>query len=157
MQDEDNESGQESRAEIEERWLEEYKAKPIIDVIRRMAELRAQKDDLEEKLKAVNLEFDVIRMKVVPEKFDEDGIKNLNVTGIGRVSLTPDLFVSIAAGKKEAAYDYLRDIGKGSLITPNVNPSTLKAAVKAMMKAGTELPEELFKITAFTRASITKG
>lgn len=155
--DEENESGAESRAEAEERFMAAYQAAPTIDLVRRMAELRAEKDALEEKLKGVNLEFDIIRMKIIPERFDEEGIKNLNINGIGRVSLTPDLFVSIAAGKKEQAYDYLRDIGKGSLITPNVNPSTLKAAVKAMLKAGTELPEELFKVTPFTRASITKG
>ncbi len=155
--DEENESGAESRVEAEERFMAAYQAAPTIDFVRRMVELRAEKDALEEKLKGVNLEFDIIRMKIIPERFDEEGIKNLNINGIGRVSLTADLFVSIAAGKKEQAYDYLRDIGKGSLITPNVNPSTLKAAVKAMLKAGTELPEELFKVTPFTRASITKG
>lgn len=142
---------------LQEQTYESCQGMALTDIIKMMAQVEADKAELESKLKEINARYDTIRLRVIPERFDEDGIKIMNLTGIGRVQLAGDMYVSIPAGKREAAYEYLRDIGKGSLITPNVNPSTLKAAVKAMMKAGTELPEDLFKITPFTRASITKG
>lgn len=133
-----------------------YKPMATLEIIRAMDEQRALKEDLDEQLKAVNKEYDFLRLNMIPNRFEEEGIENMKVDGIGRVSLTGDMYVSILAEKKEEAYEYFRDIGKGSLIVPTINASTLKATVKAMMKNGEEVPEELIKVTPFTRASITK-
>lgn len=136
----------------------EVKYKPLatLDIIRAMDEQRKLKEDLEDQLKAINKEYDFLRLNMVPARFEEEGIENLKVEGVGRVSLTGDMYVSILADQKEEAYEYFRDIGKGSLITETINSSTLKATVKAMIKAGEDVPESLIKVTPFTRASITK-
>lgn len=134
-----------------------YKPMATLDVVRAMNKIKLEKEELEEKLKMVNAEYDYLRLNLIPTRFEDEGIENLKVDGIGRVSLTGDMYVSIAADSRDAAYQYFRDIGKGDLITESINSSTLKAAVKAMVKAGEEIPSEFVKVTPFTRASITKG
>lgn len=148
----DQEFDQNPNAEFEVK----YKPLATLDIIRAMDEQRKLKEDLEDQLKAINKEYDFLRLNMVPARFEEEGIENLKVEGVGRVSLTGDMYVSILADHKEEAYEYFRDIGKGSLITETINSSTLKATVKAMIKAGEEVPESLIKVTPFTRASITK-
>ena len=133
-----------------------YKPMATLEVVCSMDELRLRKEDLEEALKEINKEYDYLRLNMVPARFEEEGIENMKVEGVGRVSLTGDMYVSILADKKDAAYEFFRDIGKGSLITETISASTLKATVKAMMKSGEDIPEDIIKVTPFTRASITK-
>jgi len=133
-----------------------FKDHTTLQVIHAMDEMRKAKDRAEAELKTINAEYDFVRHILVPEMFERDGIENLAVAGVGRVSLTSDLRVSIASGAKEQAYRFLDDVGKGDIITTTVNASTLKAVVKSMILQGDEVPEDLFKVTPFTRASITK-
>lgn len=135
---------------------EKYKGLATLDIIRAMDALRTKTGELSELKKAAEAEYDYLRLQLVPNRFEEEGIESLKVEGIGRVSLTGDMYVSILAANREAAYGYFRDIGKGSLITETINSSTLKAAVKAMIGNGEEVPADLVKVTPFTRASITK-
>lgn len=138
------------------KYENKHGGKTTLELIQAMHEAQAEKERIEEILKEAQAEFDFLRLIAVPKKFEDEGIENMKVDGIGRVSLTGDMYVSIAAGQKDAAFEYFRDIGKASLITESINSSTLKATVKAMMKAGEEIPEDLIKVTPFTRASITK-
>lgn len=135
---------------------QKYSPMLTLDIIREMDKILSVKEQLEEQLKAVNKEYDFLRINMIPKRMDDEGISNIKVDGVGRVTLTGDMYVSIPSDVKEQAYEYFRDIGKESLITQTINPSTLKAAVKAMVKNGDEIPEELIRVTPFTRASITK-
>jgi hypothetical protein len=87
---------------------------------------------------------------------EEDGVDRINVTGIGRVSLTADMHVSVKADLKSEFFTWLRDTGRGDLLQENINPSTLKAAVKKMFREGEEVPDTLLNVSPFTRASITR-
>jgi hypothetical protein len=87
---------------------------------------------------------------------EEDGVDRINVTGIGRVSLTADMHVSVKADQKSEFFTWLRDNGRGDLLQENINPSTLKAAVKKMFREGEEVPDQLLNVSPFTRASITR-
>lgn len=133
-----------------------YDGMATVDIIRAMDSIRALKDDVEAQLTELNKEYDHIRLNLIPRKFEEEGIDNIRVDGIGRVSLTSDLYVRINSADRDRVHEYFRDIGKSSLITESINSSTLKAAIKAMIKSGEEIPEDIIKITPFTRASITK-
>lgn len=126
------------------------------DLILAMNSAQINKDAIDEVSKKANAEFDYLRLVLVPNKMDEDGVSNLTLDGIGRVGLTADAYVSIKSGMKGEAYRWLEDTGRGSLITPSVNSSSLKAAVKAALVKGEEIPESLFNVTPFTRASITR-
>lgn len=133
-----------------------FKGMTTKEVINFMNELSGVKGEIEEQLKGVNAEYDYLRLNLIPSRFEEEGIENITIEGIGRVSLTGDMYVSVLAENRERTYEWLCDIGKESLITKTVNASTLKAAVKAMIRAGEEIPEDLIKVTPFTRASITR-
>ena len=133
-----------------------FKGMNTKEVITYMNDLAGEKGCIEEQLKGVNAEYDYLRLNLIPSRFEEEGIENITIEGIGRVSLTGDMHVSVLAENREKMYEWLDNIGKDSLITKTVNASTLKAAVKAMIRAGEEIPEDFIKVTPFTRASITR-
>ena len=136
---------------------EKYKSMATVDIVRAMAELRTKKDELEEKLKLINVEYDYLRLQRIPEKLDEEGIQGMKVEGVGRISLRGDVYVSVLAENRGMFYDWLRDTNRGDLIKDTVNASTLKASVKEWIKKGESLPEEFLKVTPFTMAVITKS
>lgn len=127
------------------------------ELIRAMAQLKAEKEDLEEAGKLINAEFDFLRLIKIPAVFDDAGISIMKVDGVGRCNLTADIYAGIVADKKEDAFIWLSDSGRGDLIVPTVNASTLKAAIKASLKKGENWPEEFFRVQPFSRASITKA
>jgi hypothetical protein len=129
----------------------------LIALIREMRKLQLEKDILEADLKECNKHFDFLRITKIPGQMEDEGIKNMSVDGVGRVSLTADMHVSVKAEMKEAFYLWLRDNGREDLIQPTVNSSTLKATVKNMVKKGEEIPDDLLNVSPFTRASITKS
>jgi hypothetical protein len=134
----------------------EYDALTLNELITAMDAVQKQKEVLEDQLKAVNKRFDFLRISKIPTKMDDEGVSNINITGVGRVSLTADMHVSIKTEMKESFYVWLRDNGRGDLLQETINPSTLKATVKGMFKGGQEIPEDLLNVSPFMRASITR-
>jgi hypothetical protein len=128
----------------------------LVDLVHAMSTMQNRKEALEDQLKIVNKEFDFLRITKIPAKMEEDGVDRINVTGIGRVSLTADMHVSVKADQKSEFFTWLRDNGRGDLLQENINPSTLKAAVKKMFREGEEVPDQLLNVSPFTRASITR-
>lgn len=104
--------------------------------------------------KTVGKVFDHTRTLLLPAQMEEEGISGFKIKGIGRVNLTSDMRVSMK--DKEAGYAWLEENDHGDLITETVNASTLKALLSRMIRDGQEVPEEIFKISPFDRASITK-
>ena len=129
----------------------------LVELIAAMSQVQAAKEDLEQQLKTVNRTFDFLRIAKIPARMEDEGIARMAVNGIGRVSLTSDMHVSIKSDRKEDFYQWLSDNGRGDLIQNNVNPSTLKAAVKKMFQNGEEFPEDMLNVSPFTRASITRS
>lgn len=128
----------------------------LIDMIKEMAEMQRRKELLEGKMKEVNKRLDQLRLSEIPEMMAALEIPNITVTEIGRVTLTADVYASIPPDGKEQAYEWLNDNGFGNCITETVNASTLKALMRRRLRDGEEIPEKLFRITPFTRASITR-
>ena len=135
----------------------QYDSMDVVQLISAMHKLMGRIDSLQEQLKVLNKEYDFLRITKVPQKMEDEGIERLTVAGIGRVSLTADMHVSIKANQREKFYEWLRDNGRTDLLQETINPSTLKAAVKGMYKSGEEVPEDLLNVSPFTRASITAG
>lgn len=101
--------------------------------------------------------YDYLRLAAVPARFEEDGISNMKVEGVGRVQLAGDLYAGVIRGREDAAFEWLDDNGRGDLVKKTVNSSSIKAVLKRMLQEGEEFPAELFKAEPFTRASIVKG
>jgi len=134
----------------------EYDELPLIELIKEMYIIQGEKEDVEGDLKNLNKHLDFLRITKIPQVMEDQGIKNISVEGVGRVSLTADMHVSVKAEMKEMFYTWLRDNGRQDLIQPTINSSTLKATVKNMVKTGEEIPDDLLNVSPFTRASITK-
>ena len=100
--------------------------------------------------------FDHLRQVTIPDEMDAAGISSANFPGIGRLTLTADLFAGIQPEQQQAAYLWLQENGHGDLIKDYVHPSTLKAFIKELMEGGEILPEAIFKATPYQRASVTK-
>ena len=117
------------------------------------------RDHLDEmgKLKTTLQKFhDYLRHGAIPDKMDEQNITTITFDDIGRVSLTSDLRASIKKDNREKAYKWLEKQGFADLIQETINASSLKAFCKARIKKGDKLPEDLFTVSPFSRASITK-
>ena len=122
----------------------------------RMESLQRQKDTLEDQLTSINKELDLIRTKQIPELMETMELRNVTIEGLGRVQLTADLYLSTREGQKAAAMAWLNDCGYSNMITETYNASSLKALIRRMMVQGTEIPDDIFNVHPFVRASITK-
>jgi hypothetical protein len=81
----------------------------------------------------------------------------MTIDGLGRLGLTSDVFARIVTERRADAYQWLSDHGFGDLIQPTVNSSSLKATMRKLIKDGKEsIPDDLFIVTPYQRASITK-
>ena len=151
------------QSEPQEEWIREEFAKllssvevmDIMAMVTTQAEVKNMVDTVKAASKALDAMYDRIRQTLLPDKMTEEGVTNVTITGVGRVHLQSDMQVSIATGKKEEAYQWVEDTGNGSLIQPNINPSTLKKLVKDTMESGGDIPDGLFKTHLITKAVIT--
>lgn len=128
----------------------------VVAMVRQMAFLKQNIDSLAEEQSGLQRQYDAIRLKDLPDLMQDEGYKNLSVTGVGRVALRVDVYASIPASSKDEAYAWLIANGHEGMVAPYVQPGTLKAWCRGMLRDGVELPPELFKVVPFTMATITK-
>ena len=136
--------------------IDEFKLLSIPDLVKRMAETKEALDAAKEVESEHQAVFDILRLMVLPEKMDEEDVSTMTVAGVGRVSIQSDIYFSIPAALREEAFDWLRDHGHGDIIQETVNSSTGKAWAKEAIKKGEVLPEDLFKVTPFSRVQLTR-
>lgn len=123
----------------------------------RMKELQGQKDKLETELSDINKELDLIRTKKIPELMESMELRNVTIEGLGRVQLAADIYASTREGQKETAMTWLRDCGYDNMITETYNASSLKALFRRMISEGVDIPDDIFNVQPFIRASIVKA
>lgn len=121
-----------------------------------MQSIQTRKDEYEAELKEINKALDDLRLKQIPEMMDQLEVRNATFPGIGRVQLAADLYCSTKAGMKDAAMQWLRDLEMDGIISETYNASSMKALVRRLIEAGTEVPE-FMSVTPFIRASIVKA
>lgn len=122
-----------------------------------MKELQEKKDAIEADLTDANKALDELRLRKIPEAMEALELKNATFEGLGRVQLASDLYASTREGKKEAAMIWLRDCGYENMITETYNASSLKALFRRMIAEGVDIPEDVFNVAPFIRASIVKA
>lgn len=127
------------------------------ELARELSQLKTEKDSIEETLSAINKRIEVLARQEIPEAMDEAGVQNVKFEGIGKIYLKGDVFASIPAEARDAAYEWLEATGRGSLVKPTVNSSSLKAAVKEWIAQGEEIPEDLIRVTPYTQAVLTRS
>lgn len=153
MNDAQREMDQEDRNLYYNAYHFEKSAVELAHALKQAQEIKEWMEHIE---KCVNAEIDVIRLNLLPVAMENEGLESpMNVAGVGRVSLTGDVYASVL--DKENFFEWLHDNQSGDLIQETVNASTLKAWVKDKIKKGESYPTELLKVTPYTRASITKS
>jgi hypothetical protein len=133
---------------------EEADLRSLAEEMQRLAE---ELDLISQKKTSLQKQYDKIRLEVIPRRMEDEGIDSIKLSGIGNVMVTDDVYASIPADMAAEAMQWLNDHGHGGLVKNTVNPSTLKAFAKKMIREGEPLPEEFFKVTPFSRASIRQA
>lgn len=156
MSDEQKEQG--IKAQRAQNYRKKYEKlrnkKDHIGFATAMKQVQFELEEAEKVKTELQAEFDHLRYEEVPNLMSELDLRNFTVEGVGRMSLTPGMYASII--QKHEAYIWLKDNGHGDLIKETVNSGSLQAALKQAIVKGEELPDGVFKITPYTRASITK-
>jgi len=158
-------------------WFKKYSEMPYKDLAARMIELRDAAKKAEREKITLDAEHDIIRLRVVPLRFAEDGMTSMNIDGVGRLGLTKDAYCTQVKGVQEEFFQWLRDNDFGDLIKDTVNPSSLKSLVKELQTESAEsvaefsvgdddaddktkfdeITEKYVNFTPFMRASVTKS
>lgn len=122
-----------------------------------MKAIQSRKDAIEEQLKGINAELDSLRLRQIPEAMEALGLRNATFEGLGRVQLAEDIYASTREGMKDRGIQWLRDCGYDGMITEGYNASSAKALFRRMIAEGQPIPDDIFNITPFTRASIVRA
>jgi len=122
-----------------------------------MKALQDRKEAVEGQLTDINKALEIIRVQTIPSMMETLGLRNATFDGLGRVQLASDLHASTREGQKTAAMQWLRDCGYEGMITETYNASSLKALFRRQLTEGIAIPEDIFNVSPFTRASIVKA
>jgi hypothetical protein len=119
--------------------------------------LRECNDKIKEITTILNIMEARVSSQCVPDLFKLRKVKNINIEGVGRVSIGRRWSCSILNGQKANAYKWLRDGGNGALITETINGQTLGAFAHDLSDTkGLDMPDKLFKTSINPYTSITK-
>jgi hypothetical protein len=133
---------------------DDFRGAPLQEVARVMKKLQDLHEAFDTSKKRIGVLFDDVRVKYLPAKMDEEDISSFKVDGLGTVSLTDDLRVKVLDHSRE--FEWLEEIGSGDLISSTVNAQSLKALIRRRLVAGNDVPQDIFDVSTFTRASVTK-
>ena len=127
------------------------------EIFKELLVLRTGLDIAESEAKEARKEYDYFSMNIVPERMVDEGINNINVEGIGRISIRADMKVSTLSHLRVQLYGWLAEHGHSDLLTETINASTLKAFIREQMQEGNPIPDEFVSIHPYSRAVITKS
>jgi hypothetical protein len=122
-----------------------------------MKDLQNQALEIKAQSASVKGPLDELRLKKIPELMESLGVKTATFAGLGRVQTASDLYASTRKGEKPNAMQWLRDCGYEGMITETYNSSSLKALFRRLIVDGADIPEEIFNVQPFVRASIVKA
>ena len=162
-------------------WYDKYKDLSYKDLAIRMVELKKVASEAKATESAANAELDVIRLRIVPERFAKDETTSMRIAGVGRLGIANDAYCTVIPGLGEDLVGWFKKHEEYKfLVKENINPSTLKSLVKTLAeqdattvaemdleaefdptveKPKTEFEEiqQYVKFTPFLRASVTRG
>lgn len=139
-------------------WYASAKSGNFEDVLRMFFRVREGYNELEDARKRLNEKLEEISRQLIPEVMLERQVKTITLADVERrFTVSTRISCSIAEGKKEPAFIWLRGHDAGALIQETVNAGTLSAFAKSQLEdKGTELPPDLFKTSTMQFTSITK-
>lgn len=138
-----------------EQQANDYEKMNLTELAFEMKRVREQLEEAKTHTALLQKTFDLLRKNVIPNKMDELNIENMKVKGVGTLGKRYDAYCNMVPGSQQELFAWLEAEGKGDVIKPSVNSSTLKALMKEMFEAGEEIPEAYVTFTPYTYVSIT--
>ena len=144
-------------SETDSSYHNPYENMTVSQIAERMRDVVDRLAGYEEVRKKLQKEYDDLRKIYLPEAMTNEGVTNINITDVGRITLRSDIYVSVPAVDREVAYDWLRGTGHGGIIKETVNANTLRSTVKEMLRKGEALPDPtVLKVTPYDVAVLTR-
>lgn len=139
----------------------QYKGLSLEELGKLMYELEVELERMRLEMAPLSARYEYLRLRAIPDA--AEGLGTAQTVTIqftpdyrGRIGLTSDMHVQVV--DKDKAKEWLQDNGHGDLIQETVNAGSLKAALAQRIKKGDGTPpQDLFKLTLFKRASITRA
>ena len=128
----------------------------VVEAARAFVALRHLKDKIDETDTAFNKLFEPAKNETMPQKFEEAGVPSVTLDEGQRVTVSHLVRASVKGGKKDEAFQWLRDNGLGDTVSETVNSSTLSAVAKSLIEDGSELDEDLFSVHVLPTTSVTR-
>lgn len=137
---------------------EKYEGQTIPELASALRKAKEAHDASKAESAQLYKEIEFLAKTKLPEVMEEQGIDNIKVKDVGRISLRGDAYCSVVKGRKEALLEWLRENDFEDLIQEGVNSSTLKAFIKEQINEGNEIPnEDIVNFTPYIMASLTKA
>ena len=145
-----------------ERIVEDLKGEPASHIAQQYAHLKRLYDELDSTRKRLYATVERVKMGLLPEAFEKEGIKSFTTQDGYRVTISQRVFASCPSETKHEAYRWLKDHGFENIVQETVHAGTLSSLAKSIMKGDDpdaevfELPENLFKVDIRPQTSVTK-
>lgn len=98
----------------------------IIELGKQFKELKRQHAEISNDLKVIATEWTEVENSLI-EAMVEEGVKSVNLDGVGMFTVRTTNFLSVTADKKAGFFEYLQESGNGGLLKLDVHPATLKS------------------------------
>ena len=128
----------------------------LVALGKRFADLKARKDDLEDKLKIVEGELKQIATVDLPTLMEDNECPKFSISGIGTIFLNQEIYASVLKDDRPRLYEWLRETGQGDLVEDWVFPGRLTAFAKEQLNEGKQLPD-FVKATFIPTARLRKS
>lgn len=135
----------------------DYDNMKVFQLASHLRDLKSLKDEVKALHTAIGDEYDFLSTNVLPERMEDEGIETLKIKDVGRLQSASDIRCNVPAANREALQEWLIEAGFDSMVKPDINSSTLKAFVKECIADGKPYPQDLLKVTPFTRATVVKA
>jgi hypothetical protein len=126
----------------------------VPELVTHFHELREIFRALEKKIETVKEEVEQLSHEIIPNIFSARSVTSLRIDNIGTVIVSNRWVAS--PKDKNAAINWMKSTGNGSLVIETINASTLAGFAKEQALAGKPLPEDVFTVGTSPYTSIRK-
>jgi hypothetical protein len=126
----------------------------ITDAAKKLNDLKAEKEQLEDRLKVINAQYKELSEGVIPKLMEDNEQDKVSFPGIGTIYLQADVHVSMNEGGN-TCIAWFKKNGHKDIVKETVHPGTLKSWTKEQLENGGKLPPEL-KVHQFMKAILRR-
>lgn len=126
----------------------------ITEVGKEMYDVKAEKEQLEDRLKIINARYKELSEVIAPQLMEDSEQDKVSITGIGTIYLQGDCHVSMSGGE-DSIIPWFKKNGHKDIVKETVHPGTLKSWAKEQLENGGKLPPAL-KVHQFLKAVLRR-